>query len=92
MTDEDEDGDDGDYNEKQESSGDHEPELGMLFLKMGEAGFEGVGCEAGGVDVGGDGGELFALVVELAVEAGVGGGDLSEVATKACGHLFHGGA
>ena len=44
------------------------------------------------MNVGGDVGELFALIVELAIEAGVGGGDLAEIAAQARGHLFHGGA
>ena len=40
----------------------------------------------------GDFGELVALVVELAVEPGVRGGDLAEVAAEAVSHRFHGPA
>ena len=65
---------------------------GGLALEVGEAFVE---CEGGlscGLDVCGDVGELLALVVELAVEAGVGGGDLTEISAKTFSHLLQGGA
>jgi len=55
------------------------------LLQDGDAGVRELCGDFCGVGVGGDGGELLGLLVELAVEAGVRGGDLAEVAAQAFG-------
>jgi hypothetical protein len=47
--------------------------------------------EAGSFDVFGELGDCDVLILELAVEAGVGLGNLSQVAANAFSHGYHGG-
>jgi hypothetical protein len=57
-----------------------------------EAGGYGVDGKLSSVEVAAEGAEFFALVVQLAVEAGVRCGDLAEITAEAFCHLLHGGA
>src|SRR5277367_2004287 len=82
---------DAEYDEYGDAGFDPEAErddLGLAGLEAVIVLFDG---EARAADLFGELGDLRSLILQLAIEAGVGFADLAEVSANAFGHGYHGG-